>query len=101
MGIFSRRPEEATRTVEGVIARIGIIRHMEDGISYGVHLMGVKGMFVVTDRTGKHPRADLWLTNPHITMASRGDRVRFGVKPSEPEVIVDFFENETYATDIG
>lgn len=101
MGIFSRRPEEATRTVEGVIARVGVIRHMEDGVSYGIHLMGVKGMFVVSDRIGKPKHQNVWTMNPHITMASRGDRVRFGVKPSEPGIIVDFFENETYATDVG
>lgn len=101
MGIFSRRPAEDTTTVEGVITRIGIASHMEDRTTYGLHLAGVPGMFLVRDRLGKNERANVWDTNPHIAMASIGDRVRFGVKGSEPRAIVDFFENTTYSEEVG
>lgn len=101
MGFLSRRPREQPTEVEGDITRIGIIRHFEDGVSYGVHLKGVDGMFEVSDRIGKSPHDHVFRTNPHITMAARGDRVRFGTLPKEPHIVIGFFVNETMKVDLG
>lgn len=99
MGIFSRsepvKPVEPI-VVEGEISRVGIISHNELSIIYGIHLVGRKERYEVSYRVGASVT-----TNEHITMASRGDRVRFGTDPRMPRNAIGFFENKTMAVDLG
>jgi len=93
MGIFSR-PEPIT--VEGEIARIGIIFHTESSIVYGIHLVGHKGRFWVDEAVGARGAS-----NDQIAMAVRGDRVRFGTKPNRPNEATGFFDNMTMKADLA
>jgi hypothetical protein len=95
MGLFSKVEPVV---VEGVIARIGIVSHNEASLVYGVHLVGRKERFWVDANVG----APIGIrTNDHVTMAARGDRVRFGTNPKKPHQAMRFFDNETVKADLG
>lgn len=93
MGIFSRTEPVV---VEGEISRIGIIFHSDSSLVYGMHLVGRDGRFWVDSNVGARRS-----TNDDITMAARGDRVRFGTNPKSQHEAMGFFENKTMAADLG
>lgn len=93
MGLFSKTEPVM---IEGIIARVGIVSHSDHSMWYGLHLQGHKGRFHASHtvgRTGTEVNADL-------SMAQRGDRVRFGTHPKRPLEVIDSFENLTMTTDV-
>lgn len=93
MGLFSKTEPVI---VEGVIARIGIVSHGEYSLVYGIHLQNRKERFWVDANVGSNGTGK----NAHITMAERGDRVRFGTHPKKPEEALGSFENLTMTADL-
>lgn len=94
MGLFSKTEPVI---VEGVIARIGIISHSDHSMWYGIHLQGRKERFDASHTVGMTGVK----VNTDLSMAQRGDRVRFGTHPKKPLEVIESFENITMKSDLG